>query len=290
MEEDNASLLLEEETDWPIPGISQHLIGLEPGQEVKVEHTFDDEYPNESLRSKQASFEFTCLEVKSRMVPEWSDNLAQNLGEFDDLLSLRIKVRENLEQELASRHQTEYRDEVMDELLETADIVYPPYLLEREIDDMLHDLQHRLERQNLSLEDYLNLEGRSLEDLRHEYEPEAEARLLRGLLLGKIVEAEGLEVQEEEIDEALDEFVEPLGENAQDVRKQLNNPGTRRQIELDLLTDRAVERLLLIAKGEAEALAEAASSAEDEKMTSGELAADEEASPAAAPAEEDSEE
>ena len=256
LEEDNASILLEEETDWPVPGISQHLIGLEADQEITVEHTFDEEYPNESLRGKQVTLEFTCLEVKSRIVPEWTDSLAQNLGDFDDLLSLRIQVRENLEQELESRHGTGYRDDVMDKVLETADIVYPPYLLDREIDDMLHELEHRLQRQNLSLEDYLRLEGRTMEDLRDDYASEAETRLLRGLILGKIVEAEEIEVNEADIDEAIDRFIEPLGENAQEVRQQLDNPATRRQIELDLLTDKAVERLIKIAKGEAEATAE----------------------------------
>ncbi|MFP3853734.1 MAG: trigger factor [Anaerolineales bacterium] len=252
MEEDNASLLVEEETDWPIPGISQHLIGLEAGQEIEIEHIFDEEYPSEELRGRSANFHFTCLEVKSRIVPEWTDSLAQNLGDFDDLLSLRIKVRENLEQELESRLETNYRDDVMDKVVETAKVIYPPYLLEREIDDMLHDLQHRLERQQLSLQDYLNMEGRTLEDMREDYREEAEARLLRGLVLGRIVEAEGLEAQEQEIDEAIDEFVEPLGENAQEVRQRLDNPATRRQIELDLLTDKAVKRLISIAKGEAE--------------------------------------
>lgn len=251
-EEENASLLLEEETDWPFPGITEHLLGIEAGQEKTVEHTFPEDYANESLQNKKASFEFTCLEVKSRIVPEWTDNLAQNLGDFDDLLSLRMKVRQNLEEELGSRHLTEYRDEVMDELIEGASIVYPPYLLDREIDDMLHDLEHRLNRQNLSIEDYLKLEGRTIEELRAEYEEEAEARLMRGLILGRIVEAEELEVSEEAIDEAIDSFVEPLGENAKEVRQQLDNPSTRRQIELDLLTEKAVDRLLAIAKGQAE--------------------------------------
>ena len=153
---------------------------------------------------------------------------------------------------MENRFRTNFRDDVMDKVIETASVIYPPYLLEREIDDMLHDLQHRLERQQLSLQDYLNMEGRSLEDLREDYREEAEARLLRGLVLGRIVEAESLETEDQEIDEAIDEFVEPLGENAQEVRQRLDNPATRRQIELDLLTDKAVKRLISIAKGEAE--------------------------------------
>ncbi|MGA9533290.1 MAG: trigger factor [Anaerolineales bacterium] len=252
IEEKNASLLLEEETDWPFPGISDELVGMEAGQETSVEHTFPDDYRNESLQGKQARFDFTCLEVKSRMVPEWTDDLARNVGDFDDLLALRIKIRENLTEEMESRSKNEYRNSVMDAVIEGAEIDFPPYLLEREVDDMLHDLGHRLERQNLSLQDYLQIEGKTLDELREQFEPDARDRLLRGLVLGHVVEEEGIEVEASEIDEALDKIVEPLGDDSTELRKQLNNAATRRQIELDLMTDKALERLLAIARGEAE--------------------------------------
>lgn len=248
--ENEASLLLEEETDWPIPGISEHLLAKEGGAEVTIEYTFPEDYRNESLRGRQAEFEVTVLEVKSRILPEWTDNLAQNLGDFDDLLSLRLKVRENLQEELVGRSNSEYRDEVMDAILDGAEIVYPPSLLEREIDDMVHDLHRRLERQNVSLADYLEMEGIGQEELREQFEPQAEQRLLRGLILGEVVESEELEVGEEEIEAALDRIVESLGEGGEGMRSQLDNPATRRQIEVDLLTDKAVERLLAIARGQ----------------------------------------
>jgi trigger factor len=250
IEEKNASLLLEAETDWPFPGISEELVGIEAGQEIRVEHTFSDEYRNESLRGKRARFDFTCLEVKSRMVPEWSDDLAKNVGDFDDLLALRIKIRENLTEELENRTKNEYRASVLDAVIAGAEIDFPPYLLDREIDDMLHDLGHRLERQSLSLQNYLEIEGKTIDQLREDFEPDARERLLRGLVLGHVVEAEGIEVENEEIDEALDKIVEPLGDDSAELRKQLNNAATRRQIELDLMTDKAVDRLLAIARGE----------------------------------------
>jgi trigger factor len=252
VDEKNASLLLEDETDWPFPGISDELVGLETGQEVSLQHTFPDDYRNESLRGRTAQFDFHCLEVKSRIVPEWSDDLAKTVGDFDDLLSLRIRIRENLTEELEQRSKTEYRDSVIDAVIEGAEIDFPPYLLEREVDDMLHDLSHRLERQNMTVQDYLETQSKTLEELRQEFEPDAKKRLLRGLVLGHVVDEEGIEVEESEIDEALDKIVEPLGDDSTQLRQQLDNPATRRQIELDLLTDKAVERLMAIARGESE--------------------------------------
>lgn len=250
--EKNASLILEEDTDWPIPRVADHLVGMEAGQETVVEYTFPDDYRNESLRGKTATFHFTVLEVKSRLVPEWTDDLARNLGDFDDLLALRMQVRENLREELERQTNSEYADEVMEQVIESADIEYPPVLLEREIKDMVHDLQHRLERRNLSLEEYFNIEGKTMEELQEELEPQARERLLQGLVLGQVVEEEGIEISEAEINEAISDLVGAFGENGEEVRKSLNNPAARRSIEVDLLTDRALERLVQIAKGEAD--------------------------------------
>lgn len=249
VDEKNASLILEDETDWPVPDIAQELVGLAAGQEAQVEYTFPEDYRNESLQGESATFHFTVLEVKSRLVPEWTDDLARNLGDFDDLLSLRMQVRENLEEELERRSHSEYADEVMERITETATIDYPPVLLEREIDDMLHDLQHRLERRNMSLEEYLELEGKTLEELRAEVEPDAKERLVQGLILGKVVELEGIEISEREIDEALNQLVSAFEGDREQILQSLNNPATRRSVEVDLLTDQALERLVRIAQG-----------------------------------------
>lgn len=250
LEDKSASILLEEETDWPVPGIAERLLGLSVEEEAEFDFQFPEDYGNEDLRGKEARFKLRCVDVKSRILPEWSDSLAQNLGDYEDLLALRIGVRERLQEQQERQTRQDYQDEVMETILEQAEIVYPPSLLEREIDDMIHDLGHRLERQGLTLDQYLELEGKEQDELREEIKPEAESRLLRGFALGQLVEEEGLEVGETEIEAALDKVVEPLGEQAEQLRTQLNTPAYRRQIELDLLTEKAVEQLAAIARGE----------------------------------------
>lgn len=250
LDEENVSLLLDQDTDWPIPDISSSLVGMEAGQETSVEHQFPEDYANESMRGRTARFEIQVHEVKSRLVPEWSDDLARNLGDFDDLLALRLKVRENLTEESVRRADSEYADEVLDALVEQAQVSFPPMLLDHELDDMLADLGRQLRGQNLTLEDYLKIEGKSEEELRDELTPRATERLKRGLVLNELVKQEGLEVSDAQIDHELDDMISGLGEGAEQVRERLNTPRTRRSIELDLLTGQAVKWLVAIAKGE----------------------------------------
>lgn len=246
------SLLLEETTDWPFPGIVEHMLGKSAGDELEVEHTFGEDYPEESLRGKRASFHISCLEVKSRLVPEWSDDLAKNLGDFETHLDLRIKVRESLHEQAESEAQNTYAGEVIEAIMEDSEVSFPPILLDQEMTDMTRDLARNLASQNLSLEDYLTIEQKTADDLRQELEPQARLRLKRALTLGKIVEVEKLEVADEEVDERVQSFTSALDESegTQELKKAFESAESRRRIELDLLTEKAVDRVVSISKGE----------------------------------------
>jgi len=242
-------VLLAPTTDFPVPGVSDHLVGLEAGAEKSIEHTFPDDYTNEALRGKPALFEVKVKEVKSRLVPEWSDDLAKNLGEFNDLLDLRVKLRQSLLEQATRQSEAAYADRVLEKVASESRVVFPPVLLHEELDMMVRDLDRRLRDQRLTLPDYLKIEKKTEEQLRAELEPKARERLVRSLVLGKVVETEGLKVELPEVDAEIERVAAPLKEQADSLRKLLDAPASRRRIELDLLTDKAVRRLAEIARG-----------------------------------------
>jgi trigger factor len=250
LKEDGVSILVADETSWPIPGIAAHLVGISAGEEKEFSYTFPDDYSNEDMRGKQADFHLKCHEVKSRIVPQWSDELARNIGDFKDLLELRIKVRERLQQEALKRAEGEYAEQVIDAMVDQAKVVYPPVLIEREIDSLVEDLRERLKTQKLGLEDYLKIEKKSEEQLRADLKPVAHRRLLRGLVLGKLVEEEKLELTDEDIEDEVQRLAAPFGDNATSVRKVFESPAGRQRIQTDLLTEKAIRRLMEIARGQ----------------------------------------
>ncbi len=245
------SILVDEETDYPFEGIYQHLVGLSEGDEKEIEHTFADDYPSEDLRGRNATFQLKCQGVRSRLVPEWSDDLATNLGEFESLLDLRVKMRESLTNQAKRTADSEYSEQVMETVLEGATIQYPPVVMEEELNHAVRDFESRLNTQNLTLEDYLKIENQTEEELRSELEPTANERAKRGLVLGKVVELEKLDTSEEEVSARIDEMLEPLGEQSdQALRGVFDTPQGRSRIAVELLTEKAMERLMTIARGE----------------------------------------
>lgn len=137
--------------------------------------------------------------------------------------------------------------------MEGAQVTYPPIVLENETDHLMRDLEMRLSSQNLAFNDYLKIEGKNAEEIRDELKPAAEERVSRGLVLGQIVEEENLEVDDDEITQEIDRMLEPLGENGNDSLKDVfDTPEGRNRIGMDLLTKKAIDRLMDISKGEAQ--------------------------------------
>lgn len=253
LKEEGISLLVDEETDWPFPGVAELLVGKSAGDAVHAEYTFPDDYQTESLRGETAEFDITVQEVKSRTVPEWNDDVARNVGDYEDLLDLRIKVRESLAEQAERETNSEYSNQVIEKLVEQAKVAFPPYLVDQELDDLLHDLHHRLESQGVTIEQYLELEGKSADELRDELRPRARERVTRALVLSQLIEEERLEVEEAEVEQHLDRMVSQLQDPEGRLRRALGTDSGKRRIRSDLLFDKAIERAAAIAKGEAPA-------------------------------------
>lgn len=258
------SVLVDPETDFPVPGVYEHLQGFSAGEERSFEYIFPEDYAAEDLQGKAAQFRLSCNEVKSRLVPDWSDDLAQNLGDFETLVDLRVKLRQSLQDQAEQENEARYADEVIEELMTQVTVEYPPIVMEEELARTLRDLEVRLRGQNLTIEDYLKIEGKTEEGLREELEPTARERIERGLVLGKIVDMEQLDVNDDEVQAEIDRMMEPFeGGEGKELRKAFENPTSRNRIALDLLTNKAVKKLTNFARGITEEEPEASAEAEE---------------------------
>ena len=246
----DVALLLDEAAEWPMPGFGPMVVGMSAGEEKKFDLTFPDTYPNDSLKGQLGHFEVTVKEVKQRALPEWTDELAQTFGDYESLDDLRAKVRADLAAQAEQSVRREYADKVVTQLADSAEVKYPPVVLEQELDEYLEDLDRRLREQRLTLDDYLKIQGKKKEDFREEVRPQAATRLKRTLVLGKVVDLEGLTVDEQEIELAIDKLSTPWGTQAAEMRKVLSNDRARRMVSLDVLSDKAVDRLVAIARGD----------------------------------------
>ena len=252
----DASVVLEKEhLDGAItilPGFEEQILGLKAaGQKsFSLPVPADDESYGE-FAGKTAEFSVTLKEVRRRELPQLDDALAQTVGDFETMDALRDAIHQDIADAKMREAESAYVDGAVDKLLETAHIEFPPLMVEEELDDMLERTDKRLRDQNLSLEEYLKVLGKTREEYRTEMRPTAEAHIRRGLLLSRIVELEQLSVDASDVDREIESVSAAYGQRAKEVRNILSATDSRRRLELELLTRKALDRLASIAKGEA---------------------------------------
>lgn len=266
MDESEIDVILHEKLNWPAPGFAPHLIGIADGETREVAYTFPDDFENEDLAGRQATFTVTCNKVKTRTLPDWSDELAARLGtdgEYESLLDLRMKVRHEMTEYKQQEREEEYRLAATARLVEGATVKFPPQMLDEELETARKNLDQRLKEQNLSLEDYMKFTQRTEDDINEELRPGAIERLKRMLSLSKLVELEGIHVHDEDVDAEVERLIGNMGgvggddENDEQraelqagIRNFYNQPQIRQTIFLDVLGQRANDTLVRIAKGE----------------------------------------
>jgi trigger factor len=233
-----------------IPGFEEQLDGIAAGDERTVEVTFPDDYPAEHLAGKDASFAVEAKEVKEKRLPELDDDFAVEAGGYDSLDELRAELEQRIGEAQEREIEGEFREAAVDAAVADADIEIPHELVHAKAHEMWHRTSRRLAAQGIDPHRYLELSGKTEEELVTESESDAELALRREAVLAAIVAAEGIEVSEEEIEQALREAAGPDAGDKQVKRalKRARSQGADEALREDIAMRKAVDLLVDSAK------------------------------------------
>ena len=200
-------LYLDEEGSVPVSGFPQAIAGMEPGQETEFTLPIPEDFRDDSIAGKDASFTVTISEVRERNLPELNDDFAQGLpDQYDSVEDLREKIKESMIADAQTRLEQEYETNVIRTLIDDITIAVPPVMLENETNRILNREEELFERMNMRRDDYLRSVGKTEGEARQDAEKEAEERIKRTFALNKISELENIEVTEQEIDERFNQM------------------------------------------------------------------------------------
>jgi trigger factor len=172
-----------------IPGFEEGLQGAAAGEERTVDVTFPDDYPAPNLAGKHATFAVTVREVKAKELPELGDDFAGDAAGFDTLAELRQDIADKMRETEERRIESEFREAVLDAVAAEAAVEIPPTLVEARARELWDRMLHTLAHQNISQEAYLQISGKSEEQLREEAKPDAERALRREAVVEAVIEA-----------------------------------------------------------------------------------------------------
>lgn len=267
-EEERLDVLLDSTTLFPDTPFVANLVGLSAGDQKQFSFTFPDPYESEPEHAgREAHFDLTVLEVKRRELPPLDDELAKLDGRHETLDELREALRTELTQQAEDTEKERVIEEMVDRLLENAQLVYPPAAIEAHLDDMVEDFKTRLSRSGWEFQDYLNLQGMTEESLREDFRENAEKQLRRQLALRQFILDEKLRVEAADIDPIIEERLARFDNEA--VKDSLRNYYRSGQgleaISGVVLSNKVYDRIRAVLSGEAPDLATLAAAEEDEE-------------------------
>ncbi len=229
-----------------IPGFEDQIIGMKIDEEKDVKVKFPEEYFSKELAGKDAVFKVKLHEIKKKELPELDDEFAKDVSEFDTLDELKADIKAKQEKQNEEKAKYETQDAVIKALCEKTKVEIPSGMVEMEVENMLKDFEQRLAYQGLNLEQYFKMMGKTEEEVKKEYEPQAIEGIKSRLALEAVIKAEKIEATDKEVEDKMKEMAKNYGkENDEEF---LKNENVRNYIKQGLESEKAIDFLVKNAK------------------------------------------
>ncbi len=267
VEEAGISYLAQEGVTYPAPGFPDQLAGMNAGETREFTISVPDDFTIRNLNGKEAHFTVTVREVKEQILPDADDEWAKSLegfGEdtFETVNALQGRIRSDLIERAQSQARADYEENVLERFAEIATVVYPPIVLDMEIDRILQDQDQQMRGMGMSLAAYAQSTDQSVDALRDAVRPQAEQRVLRGLLITDLAEKAGVEASGEEIDEDVAQVIASQPDEAaqEQARQVFASEAARETVERRIVARKTMDMLVEITRGQREDVTSAAES------------------------------
>lgn len=247
-----------------IDNFEEQLIGKNTGDDVEVSVTFPEQYQAAELAGKPAVFKVKINEVKTKELPELDDEFAQDVSEFDTLAEYRESLKKKLEEQKENEAKKTKEDEALQKIIDKSKMELPDAMVDTQCESMVDEFAQRIAQSGLSMEQYLQFSGMTVDGLMEQVRPEAIQRIQTSLVLEKIAEEEKIEVSEEDLSEEIEKMAAGYGLEADKLKEMIGEnekESIKRELALskaaDLVMENVKERAKAKSRKEKEAEAEA---------------------------------
>ena len=222
-----------------IPGFEDQIVGANTGDHVEVKVTFPEEYQAKELAGKEAVFQCDVKKIETKEVPELDDEFAKDVSEFDTLAEYKEDVKKNLTEKKEKEARTAKENAAVDKAIENAQMDIPELMVQSQSRQMMDDFARRMQQQGLSMEQYFQFTGQSMDKMMEDMKPQALKRIQTRLVLEKIAEAEDIQPSEEEITEEIQKMADAYKMEADKIRTAIGEDGLE-QMKKDMAVQKAV--------------------------------------------------
>lgn len=235
-----------------IDTFEDQLVGHNTGDEVEVNVTFPEKYQAADLAGKPAVFKVKINEIKTKELPELNDEFASEVSEFDTLAEYKEDLRKHLEVEKENEAKRTKEDEALKKIIDKSTMELPEAMIDTQCENMINEFAQRIAQSGLSMEQYMQFSGMTIDGLKEQVRPEAETRIKSSLVLEQIAKEENIEVSEDEINAEVEKMAAQYGMEADKLKEYLGD-AEKESIKRDLAVTKAVDLIMENVKERAKA-------------------------------------
>ncbi|MBV9770104.1 MAG: trigger factor [Bryobacterales bacterium] len=230
-----------------MPGFSDALRGMTPGEEKEFDVTYPEDFGQERLAGKTVRFRAKLTTIRTKELPELNDEFAQDLGDYPSLGDLREAVRKAIFHDREYTAQQKAKEELIDKLIETHDFPVPEAYIERQIESQLENQFRELAERGIDPAK-LKIDWAKVKESQR---PKALHDVKASLLVDKIAEREGIVPTNDEVDAEVQRIAKQQREPVAAVRKKLQKDGILNRIAYQIRNNKTMNLLFEHARKEA---------------------------------------
>ena len=182
-----------------VPGFEEQIVGMSAGDEKDINVTFPEDYHKE-LAGKAVVFHVKCNKVTTTITPAQDDEFAKDVSEFETLEQLKEDIRTKALENAQKQIDSAFEQACIDKASENTNVEMPKALVEAELDNQMERFGYQLQMSGYSMEAYAKMMGGDVNTMRNAFRPAAEKQAKANVTLNKIIEVEGITVEEQEIE------------------------------------------------------------------------------------------
>ena len=182
-----------------IDTFEDQIVGHKKNDEFDVNVKFPEAYHAENLKGKPALFKVKVNSIKRKEEAELNDDLAKELG-FESVDDMRAKTRENITKREEARVENEFKNKIIEKVVDGTNVEAPRALVDREIEFQINRFAQQLQMQGINLSQYFQMTGQTIDKMREDSREMAEKSVKTELVLSEISKVENITVTDEEVD------------------------------------------------------------------------------------------
>lgn len=229
--------------------IDDEVIGLKKDEQTVIEKSYPEDAEIEELRGTTRKIGVLVKAVKERQLPEIDDELAQDISDkYESLDDLKKDIKNRLEETVKSHVRQSKADALVEQIIENSQVTPPESMVAAELQSSWRNFVNRFGVPESQVVQLLQQQGRSPEELFQEWRPEAEKALKGRLLINKIIEAEQIEVSDEDVDARLKQQAESSSMSFEEAREYYQKQGMLEYLRDSIKEERLFDKLFAQSK------------------------------------------